>query len=640
MFDKLNRAVFDRGRLLSSEKSEPWFFFDNSACNYYFIVIFLIVEMKAGAIMQKDSRMVVMGGELALRRIFEAGVFYNAAVMLYRDDIKLIDDFTNDYDNCPPEISDGIGCLLFLYLIEREPQQELLFFQAMYHFTSGANIVFAARDLKAKLVLPWQPFYLSKKERVNLRPDILLEEFLTLVSTKKGFRSVTEDDVNRVAGKFSLLTHFREENHFFQHRIKLKRNSENRHIHIFYKRDRVSFRKSLVNALENIKHQYGCDILADKWSSKNMSSLGEMLLAQAYLYTKDSHGLSQEAYFGYIIKRYPAMEYIGLRDKKNLYEGKRKLDALTSVFTQNYEMDEDELAIQRQNFEHRNRSAMDTRISPSILLKSALSIYINYYTFALSHVDFMRQLYQLRESINDIVTRQFKQNEFVAFDILNRVNRSLGESSKAPGADIIVAVETQCHGALTALRAYPIKQDYWGHFAYQYIIPKIDKVVQSMGALYTLCNENYQHVTYEHFKMLDWEGELSKALIINHFIAVNADVICAGYGLSDHTMVIPMNAPDRVYGSISAALDLYDKNAKKNYLSSTIIHEDIQKLQCILWGLYHLYHKSFSCEKITNELSIDKIGQFYQQPISESKFKTGKKAAQQLIASYPKTKWP
>lgn len=579
-----------------------------------------------------------MGNELALRRIFEAGVFYNFAIMLYRDDIKLIDDFINDYDNCPPEINHNIGDLLFLYLIEREPLQESLLFQAMYSFTSGADIVFAARDLKEKLVLPWPPFYLSKIQRESLQPEILLDVFLTLARTKKGFKSFTEEDVNRVAGKFSLLTHLREGNHFFQHRIKLKRNNENGHIHIFYNRERVSFRKSLVNALENIKHQSGRDVLADKWSTKNMSSLGGMLLAQAYLHTKDSHGLSQEAYFERIIKYYPNIEYIGLRDKKNLYEGKRKLDALTSVFTQNYEMDADELTIQSRNFEHRNRAEMDAKIIPSVLLKSALSSYINYYAFVLSNVDFIKQLYQLRDSINDIVTRQFKQNESVTFYILNRINRALGESSQVLEDEIIIAVEIQCHGALAALRAYPVPQEFWAYFTCQYIIPDIDKIVQSMGALYTLCNENYQHVTYEHLKTLDLDEQLHKALIINRIIKVNTDFICAGYGLSDHTIVLPVNAPNHVYDSIRAALDLYDKNAKNNYLSSTIIHEDLQKIESILWGLYHLYQKAFSCAKITNELSIDKIGQFYRQPISESKFKTGKKAAQQLIASYPKTK--
>lgn len=579
-----------------------------------------------------------MNNELAIKRIFEAGVFYNMAKTLYPEDINLIDDFTDDYENCQPKLTHSIGDLLFLYLIERDPQQESLFFHAIYSFTSGGGIVFAAQNLKEKLVLPWPPSYLSKQERENVRPDILLDEFLTLACNKDGFKSITTDDVNRVAEKFSLLTHFREGNHFFQHRVKMKRNSESGHIHIYYDRDRVSFRKSLINAMENIKHHYGHDVLADKWSAKNMSALGGMLLAQAYFYTKDSHGLSQESYFERILERYPKMEYIGLRDKKSLYEGKRKLDALASVFTKNYHVDADEFAIQRRNFGHRNSDDIDARISPAVLLKSALSSYINYYAFILSHVDFIRKLYQLRDSIYDIATKQFKLDEFVTFYILNNINSPYTESLSALYTEIILAVEIQCHGLLTALRAYAVQQEYWGYFSYQFIIPTISKIVKSLGTLCTLCNGNYQHITDEHLNELGWKYELNKAIILNPIVAFDNDFICAGYGFSNHTIVLPMNAPNDVYGSIQAALDLYDKNLKNKYLSSTIIHEDIQQHQSILWGLYHFYHKEFSHSKITNEISIDEIGRFYQQPISESQFKKGKKAAQQLIASYPNVK--
>lgn len=581
-----------------------------------------------------------MNNELALKRIFEAGVFYNMAGTLYPEDIDLIDNFIDDFENSQPELTHSIGDLLFLYMIEKEPQQASLFFQAIYSFTSGADIVFAARDLKEKLVLPWPPSYLSKKEREAVRPEVLLDEFLTLACNKKGFKTITTDDVNRVAEKFSILTHFREGNHFFQHRIKMKRNSGNGHIHIYYDRDRVSFRKSLIYAMENIKHAHGKDVLADKWSAKSMSTLGGMLLAQAYFHTEDSHGLSQEAYFERLLERYPKMEYIGLRDKKSLFEGKRKLAALASVFTKNYHADTDEFAIQRRNFGHRNSDDIDARISPPVLLKSALSSYINYYAFALSHVGFIRQLYQLRDSIYDIAAKQFNLNEFVTFYILNNINKSSTESLQALYTEIIMTVEIQCHGLLTALRAYPVRQEYWGYFAYQYIIPTIGKIVKSMGTLSTLCNVNYQHITDEHLKALGWKDELNKAVILNRIIASDNDFICAGYGLSNHTIVLPMNAPNNVYGSIQAALDLYDKNLKNNYLSSTIIHEDIQQLQSILWGFHHLYHKEFSPGKITNELSIDEIGRFYRQPISESQFKKGKKAAQQLIASYQKVKIP
>lgn len=579
-----------------------------------------------------------MGNELALKRIFEAGLFYNAALRLYRDDIKLIDDFMDHYKHCDKEVRDRIDSLLFIYLIEREPQEEIFFFQAMHVFSSGADIVFAAKDLKYKVVLPWHPFYLSKTERESLRPEILLDAFLTLACRKRGFKSITEEDVNLVAKKFSLLTHFREGNHFFQDRVKIKKYRGNGSIHIFYNSERVSFRKSLVYAMENIKHQLGCDILAEKWSAKNMSSLGGMLLAQAYLSTKDSHGLSQEAYFKHILDNYPDMGNVGLRDKKNLYGGMRHLDALPSIFKQNYEVDADELTVQRQNFDHKSRNSaeIDARIEPSVLLKSSLSLYISYYCFVLTHVDFIKLLHKLSQSIKDIVVRQFKQNEYIVLYILNVINSSIEKTHEHLISDIIQAVETQCYGILKILRASPAPQGLWGYFTSDYIVPDIGELINSLGSLYALCNQNYQNVTYDNLKELNMDERLKKSLLINNIIKVESEFISAGYGLSDHTIVHSMNAPQNVYGSVRAALDLYDKSSKNNYLSSTIIFKDLEKMQCILWGLYHLFQKSFSSEKITNELSIDKIGQHYQKPISESKFKNGKKLAQQLIESYGK----
>jgi len=577
-----------------------------------------------------------MGNELALKRIFEAGLFYNAALRLYRDDIKLIDEFMDQYEHCEKEIRVRIGDLLFIYFIEREPQQEMLLFQAMQVFSSGADVVLAAKDLKTKVVLPWSPFYLLKTEREILRPEILLDEFLTLVSRKRGFKSIMEEDVNLVEEKFSLLKYFRKENQFFKDRVKIKRNAGDGNIHIFYNTERVTFRNSLVYAMENINHELGCDLLAEKWSAKNMSSLGGMLLAQAYLSTRNSHGLSQEAYFNHILDKYPAMANIGLRDKKNIYDGMKNLGELPSIFKKNYEVDADELTVQRQRFSHesRNVAEIDNRIEPSVLLKSSLSLYITYYCFLLKNVGFIKLLQKLMHSIKDIVIRQFKKSEYVIFYILNVINGSLPKEQKQSFSDIIQAVETQCYGLLKNLRAYPAPQNLWGYFTSDFIVPEIDEIINSLGALYSLCNQNYQNVTYDNLKEINMHEVFKKSLLINRMIYVESEFISAAYGLSDHTIVIPVNAPENVYGTVRAALELYDKSLKNNYLLSTIIHKDLEEMQCILWGLYHLYQKEFSYEKTTNELSIDRIGQHYQQPISESKFKKGKKLAQQLIESF------
>ncbi|MEI9600478.1 hypothetical protein V5030_14855 [Moellerella wisconsensis] len=575
-----------------------------------------------------------------LKKIFEAGVFYNAGVMLYPSDIELIDEFINNYYSCLPKIHEDIRLLLFQYFIERNPQVELLLFKSIYCFTDGADIVLAAKDLKMKLILPWPPFYLSKVVREHLQPDILLNAFLQIACKPKGFKSVTEDDVKLVTENFSLLTHFREGNHFFQHRVRMEKNIDDGAIHIYYNRDRVTFRKSLINALENIKYQSGRDILTDKWSAKNISSLGEMLLAQAYSHTKNNHKLSQEAYFKHIIDTYPAIENIGLRDKKSMYGGKKKLDELKGIFAQNFEIKPDEIAFQRRKFGnrkefgHRSNNNLDVKISPSVLLSGSLSLYIKYYTFILSHADFIKRLYKLRESIKNIVTMQFNLSESHIFYILNVINDSESKPIQAPLIDVIKNVETQCYVELKELRAYPIKQNLWGYFTEKHVIPNIDKIIQSIGELYKICNQDFQYVTHEQLKQLGLNELFEKSVIINHIIQVDSDFILASYSLSDHTVVYPINSPNNIYGSIQSALDLYDESSKNNYLASITTVRDFDKIQSIIWGVCHLYEKTFSCDNVTDVQSIKKIEQFYPHPISESKFKAGKKIAQELIVKW------
>ncbi|HHQ4740734.1 TPA: hypothetical protein ACSP22_001952, partial [Aeromonas veronii] len=154
---------------------------------------------------------------------------------------------------------------------------------------------------------------------------------------------------------------------------------------------------------------------------------------------------------------------------------------------------------------------------------------------------------------------------------------------------------------LKSLMKYGVQSEYWGYFFNYEIIPHPKEIITIISKINDLCCGDYSSITHEHLDSLNITRKIKNSILINTIIPSKTMTVNAGYGKSDHAIVTPMGDKDDIPGNINSALRLYDMNAKSDYLQSTIEIKKINKMEEIIWGLFHYYEEAFSKDKKTNQ---------------------------------------
>ncbi|QBH98478.1 hypothetical protein EKN56_20020 [Limnobaculum zhutongyuii] len=571
-----------------------------------------------------------------LTSIFETGIFYNTAIDLYYDQIQLVDELEGIVLNCPSEIQERILSLISHYHLEKNPKQENEFLRKINILTSNPRLVSAVNNTKLKLNLTWELSILNKKIRDKLQPETLLDEYFNVYNITDGFKVFDEKNLAPVIIRLSILELLRKKNTFFKYRVDLYRNSETGTIHILYDELRTSFRQSLVFAYDNSAGKDGLDFLKEAISSNNLKNHGGILMALSFNQEKRKHTISKEAYYENFFQKHLRSNNAGFSDKRIIYRGSKKLDDLKIIIKNKYELNVEDKLNQNRVFTNESNAKIDDRVSAYVTLQSALSAYVNFYAFILANLDFFKNLKELKKSIENEFSSHYEPHQLDSYllSLFNFINHPVEKSNKTKLDADLDYINIKYSSELKILRSYNVQQEYWGYFFTPAIFPDLKEIITIISTIYKVCDGDYTSVSHKQLDSLGITDTLKKTILINRLIPREAKIIYACYGKSDHAIVRPMNNINDIPGNIMAALRLYDKNAKSDFLVSTISIKKINKIEEIIWGLLHHYEKEFSKEKITNKITLDKIDELYNEPILETRFLSGLKASKKIINSF------
>lgn len=571
-----------------------------------------------------------------LTSIFETGIFYNAAIDLYYDQILLVDDLEGIVLNYPFEIQKRMLPLISGYHLEKKPEQAKVFLKKINILSSNPALISAINNTKLKLNLTWELGVLNKQIREKLQPKTLLDEYFNIYKITDGLKNFNEKSLAPVIRRLSILELLREKNAFFRDRVNLYRDSNNGFIHIWYDELRTSFRQALLFACDNSTRKDSLYFLKEAISSNNLKNHGSILMALSFNQEERKHTISKEAYYEKIHYKYLRLNDTGFRDKRIIYRGIDKLDALKAIIRTKYELNTEDELTQNRVFSNKSNAKIDDRVSAYVTLKSALSAYVNYYSFILANIEFFKKLKKLKISIEHEFSDHYNSSQLDSYLslLLNHINYPIKTSNKDKFYVDVDYINTKYSSELNILRSYNVQQKYWGYFFTQDIFPELKEIITMVSKLHEICDGDYSSVSHEQLDSLGITDTLKNAMLINMLIPIKTKIINAGYGKSDHAIVTPMNNIEDISGNIMAALRLYDKNAKNDFLVSTISIRKTNKIEEIIWGLFHYYERGFSKTKITNKISLEKIDDLYNEPVLETRFLSGLQASKKIIDSF------
>lgn len=571
-----------------------------------------------------------------LKNIFETGVFYNAAIDLYNDQIKIVDDLYEIVLSYPVDMQESIFNLISCYYLEKNLENSKKYNEILSAFTSNSKIISIVDRLKLNLNLSWDLSFLNKEIREDLQPDKLLSEYFNLYKVTEGFSVFNEDDLTSIIERLSILEFLRKKNIFFKNIVSIYRNPKVGTIHIFYDELKTSFRQALIFAYDNSSENDSLEFVSKTINSRNLRGYSGILMSLSYNKVARGRSISKEAYFDEVHEKYIIKNNVSLNDKRVIYRGSQKLDSLTDAIKNKYELNSEDYIQQDIIFNRKEIADIDDRVNAYTTVLSALSAYANLYAFIIANDDFFKKLYNLKKMIKQDFTSRHESDQldgYVTF-LFNFLNDSIKKSSGSEVNVDLNYLNDKYSSELRELRSYNVQKEYWGYFIDEEIFPTLEKIIAILSLLNETSGEDYSSISHEQLNSLGLTATLKNSMLINMLIPIKSNMISAGYGKSDHAIVTPMNDKNDIPGNIRSALRLYDKNAKNDFLSSTILINKKSKIEEVIWGLFHHYEMKFSEYKVTNSLTLNEIDRIYKKTISETRFLSGIQACKKIIYTF------
>ncbi|MGG6175939.1 hypothetical protein ACQV2C_12210 [Pantoea allii] len=573
---------------------------------------------------------------IRLTNIFETGVFYNAAIDLYHDQIKIVDDLYETVLSYPTDMQESILILISCYHLEKNLEKSKKYNEILSAFPSSSKLISIVDRLKLKLNLCWDLRVLNKKTREDLRPENLLNEYFNLYRVTKGFSVFNEDDLTSIIERLSFLELLRKKNTFFKNIVSIHRDPEMGTIHIFYDELKTSFRQALIFAYDNSSGNDSLEFIRKTIKSRNLKNYSGILMSLSFNKVARGRTISKEAYYDEIHEKYIIENNMNLNDKRVIYRGSQRLDNLKDAIKSKYELNFEDYIQQDKVFNRKEISDIDDRVSAYITVLSALSAYVNLYAFIIANDEFFKKLYELKKLIKQEFTSRYESDQldwYVSL-LLNFLNDSIEKSSGSEMHVDLGYLNDKYSSELRELRSYNVQKKYWGYFINKEIFPSLEKIITIVSLLNETSGEDYSSISHEQLDYLGLTDTLKKSMLINMLIPIKSNMISAGYGKNDHAIVTPINDKNDVPGNIRSALRLYDKNAKNDFLISTISINKTSKIEEVIWGLFHHYEMKFSEYKVTSSVTINKIDKIYKKTISETRFSSGVQACKKIINTF------
>lgn len=568
-------------------------------------------------------------------RIFETAIHYNLIIKKYHHQIETLDYLVDLIFLCEYKNKENVLEIIRDYLLEKEPTAESLLYAKLQNKIKNHFILFLANYLKPYLSITLPLDFFLKEKRLKYSPKLLLGKYFELHKVTNGLNFFDEKILSLFFKEFSELEFIRDNNLFLRSKVSIKFNKERGFVYIYYNDKTTSFRQSLYYALLLEKD---VDFLNTHNNTYTLNQYANILTTLAYYEETKTSNIGKSKFLKNIVMKYPRETFTGFADIRVIERGDKYINSIIKNINAHYELNESDKERENNRLSDRTSFDLTNTVPPDVQVKSALSIFINYYSFILSHISFFKELKTLRKSLEaDLSCSHDKSSAKSILPVaLNSISSNPTYESKDELGILFNKLRIKYKNEITSLNKQLVTNKSWGYFFDNILIPQIFSLIKTCAFLRKNYGDDLALVTHTVLDSSGISTKFKNARVINFILPNMTNMATAGYGLGNPATVMPMTNNHDIASNISAALRLFDRNALQSYLTEITINGKIKEIEEILWGLFYYYERDWNEKKLSDSSCIDIISDLYDAPISESRFLSGKKTAKNIIESFKK----
>lgn len=564
-----------------------------------------------------------------ITKIFETGIYYHAALQKYKSQVEGIDYLEKMVVQSSIPAKTDLWNAINLYLTEHHPYKAQQIYFVLAGKAAHTDIPRYVRMMKMDRNLVLSLDILSEALRKKLSAELLLENYFSVHHLTKGFTVFDEQALADILQKLRPLELIRKDNLLFCNRISCQIDKQSGHISVYYDDKKTSFRQALKWAVAVVGKQDGLATLSEGKTSINLKSYAGILATFAFESQQKTPGIGKEQFFRQLCDKYPYATEVGFADTRFITRAQEKIDEIKNAISQFYEINKEEKARETFSISEIPKTESLDNVDPLTRVKSALSVYVNYYANILANFELFHTLYAVRMAIDTELQRCKISEAQRKCDLLSILN----------GAHIIddpkvKAIEEKYAAVLEKINAVSPDFKCWGYFFCEDFVPSLPGIIALFSQLKKSCGDDFSQLTHADISPEKIHIDLKKAIVINMLLPQQNMFTAADYGAGNPAKILPHNNKEDVVGNIQAALDLFDGHLLRHYLSHVTLDNKLKKLEELLWGMHYHYEKAWGAVKITDDKCLQQIDAWYDEPVSVSRFQLGKKAARELINSF------
>lgn len=562
-------------------------------------------------------------------RIIETGIHYNLALLQYEKQLAMVYELEEllpdpSHLNYRPIIES-----IERYLYSFEYRDAIQFLNKQL----DPALVEKIEEIKKNLMLPWPLLMFFNKIRSKFCPKYLLEIYFKAHEITNGFNNFESNRLDILFKKLHVLEEIREKNYFDYGRVQILKTQELPNAYsvpIYYDKNKTSLRQALI--LLDIKVNNDDVLRSFIPKPLTLKECEKGLIALCYSLAKEN--ITKDKYFETLMEQHEKELKHGHQDIRIIDRGLDMLKRLDRPIKELYEINEDDKVREEVTIGNSQKKDQDfiNQFDPIVLLKATLSIFINYYVYNLSNVSFFKELINLKRLVkDDLKNEDISKITTITASLLNSIYRA---KSYKPDDEILKSLEEKYEKELVSLRSYPIDQNYWGSIFL--LVPSLEELIRYLVCIREKGDNNFQNIKHDYLVAPnDTHTYPKKAASLKRCMPfMMQEEYIVGLGYSFPPQIIVWNTPpDTCKGIFRAAVIFFDNQFQKNELSDVIIDERIEKLEQLLWGVFYLYQLEFSDVSLAQSKCIEIISEYCGFPISESRFKSGIKAAKNILES-------
>ncbi|MEJ8325055.1 hypothetical protein WKI40_18175 [Kosakonia sacchari] len=564
-----------------------------------------------------------------ITKIFETGIYYHAALQKYKSQVEGIDYLEKMVVQSSIPAKTDLWNAINLYLTEHHPYKAQQIYFVLAGKAAHTDIPRYVRMMKQDRSLILSLDILSEAFRNKLSAELLLENYFSVHHLTKGFTVFDEQALADILQKLRPLELIRKDNLLFCNRISCQIEKQSGYISVYYDDKKTSFRQALKWAVAVVGKQDGLATLSEAKTALSLKSFAGILATFAFESQRKTPGIGKQQFFKHLCDKYPYETEVGFADTRFITRAQEKIDEIKNVISQFYEINKEDKA--REAFSTAEQPKIESldNVDPHTRVKSALSVYVNYYAYLLANHEFFRALYTVRTAIDTELQRCKISEAQRKSDLLSILN----------GAHIIddpkvKAIEQKYAAVLERINEVSPDFKSWGYFFCEDFVPSLQGIIALFSQLKKSCGDDFSQLTHADISPEKIHIDLKKAIVINMLLPQQNMFTAAGYGAGNPAKILPHNNKEDVVGNIQAALDLFDGHLLRHYLSHVTLDNKLKKLEELLWGMHYHYEKAWGAVKITDDKCLQQIDAWYDEPVSANRFQQGKKAARKLINSF------